>query len=124
MKKIIAFLEENNIDYESVTYGNPYYYNDGFQVPAITVKFDYELAESIPELKKKEKLFQQFMKRKKTHCIGYSGRCGICIPWYSIFSVFDFRRQQEHESRIHADVEKFWKEEHARREALKFETAV
>lgn len=82
------------------------------------------MVESIPKLQEKEKLFTQFMKRKKKHCIGYSGKCGIYIPWYTIFSVSDFKRLQEHESRIHADVEKFWKEEHARRETLGFQAAV
>lgn len=124
MKRIIEFLEQNGIEYESVTCGNPYYYNDGFTVQGITIKFDYDLAESIPELQKKEKLFTQFMKRKKKHCIGYSGKCGICIPWYTIFSVLDFKKLQEHESRIHADMEKFWEEEHARRERMKLEVAV
>lgn len=124
MKKIIDFLKQNGIDYELVNYGNPHYYNDGFTVQGLTIKFDYELAESIPELQKKEKLFTQFMKRRKKHCIGYSGKCGIYIPWYAVFDVSDFKRLQEHESRIQADVEKFWKEEHARHGSLGLQTAV
>lgn len=124
MKKIIEFLEQNGIEYNTVTLGNPYYYNDGFTVQGITVEFNYDLAESVSELQKKEILFQKYMKRKKTHCIGYSGKCGICTPWYRVLSVFDFRRLQEHEARIHEDVEKFWQEEHARREGMKLEMAV
>lgn len=124
MKKIIDFLKQNGIDYELVNYGTPHYYNDGFTIQGITIKFDYELAESIPELQKKEKLFTQFMKRRKKHCIGYSGKCGIYIPWYTVFNVPDFKRLQEHESKIQADVEKFWKEEQERRELSGLQTAV
>lgn len=116
MKNMIEFLKKNGINYEEKTYGNPYYYNDGFTVPAIMVKFDYEFTDDITELQKKEKLFLQTLNRKKNYCIGYSGTCGICIPWYSVFNVFDFKRQKEHEARIHADAEKFWQEEHERRE--------
>lgn len=116
MKKIIDFLKQNGIEYKLVSCGDPYYYNDGFTVQGITIKFDYELAESIPELQEKERLFIKHMKRKKAYCIGYSGKCGIYIPWYTVFGTLDFKRLQEHESRIQADIEKFWKEEHARRE--------
>ena len=119
MKNIIEFLKKNGIDYKKVAYGKPYYYNDGFSVQAIQVTFDYELADDYQELKRKEQLFLQSMKRRKNHCIGYSGKCGICIPWYSVFNVFDFKMQQDHEARIQADVEKFWQEEHARRESEK-----
>ena len=115
MKKIIEFLEKHDIEYNHVTLGNPYYYNDGFTVQGITIKFDYELAESFPELQKKERLFNQYMKRRKNHCIGYSGKCGIYIPWYTVLSTDDFERLEKHEARIHADVEKFWKEDHERR---------
>ena len=52
MKKILEFLEQNGIKYESIAYGNPHYYNDGFTVQGITIKFDYELTESIPEDRK------------------------------------------------------------------------
>lgn len=119
MKRIIDFLEENAIEYRRVNYGNPYYYNDGFTVPAVLVSFDYELSENPDELHRKERLFLQYMSRRKTHCIAYQGKKGICIPWYSVIGVFDCKRLQEHESRIMADVEKFWIEEHARREAEK-----
>ena len=119
MKKIIEFLENTGIEYREVTCGNPYYYNDGFTVPAIMVNFDYELTEDRKALEEKERLFKQYMKRRKTHCIAYSGICGIYIPWYTVMGVFDHKRLEEHEARIHADTEKFWQEEHARREAEK-----
>ena len=32
MKNIIEFLKKNGIEYQEVTYGNPYYYNDVFNV--------------------------------------------------------------------------------------------
>lgn len=56
MKKIIEFLEKNGIEYKLVTCGNPYYYNDGFTVPAISIRFDYESIDCscIPEMQKKE----------------------------------------------------------------------
>lgn len=126
MKKIIEFLEKNGIDYKPVTYGNPYYYNDGFMVPAIMVQFDYESIDcsSIPEMMKKQDAFLKSMERRKNHCIGISGRCGIYIPWYSIFKVEDFKRYQEHETRIQADQEKFWKKEHERRESKKLQAVM
>lgn len=124
MKKIIGFLESNGIEYRRETYGNPYYYNDGFRVPALIVTFDYELTDDRAEMEKKEQLFRQYMKRRKAYCIPYSGVCGIYIPHYTIMSVFDYRRHAEHEARIRADVEKFWKEEHARREAEKLAAAI
>ena len=77
MKNIIEFLKKNGIEYQEVTYGNPYYYNDEFSVPAIRVTFDYELADDYKELKRKEHIFLQSMK------------------------------QQEHEERIQKDIEKF-----------------
>lgn len=126
MKKIIEFLEKSGLDYNSVTYGNPYYYNDGFTVPAIMIQFDYESIDcgSIPEMRKKENAFLKSMERRKNYCIGISGKCGICIPWYSIFRVEDFKRYQEHETRIHADQEKFWQEEHLRRERKELQAVV
>lgn len=54
----------------------------------------------------------------------YSGVCGIYIPHYTVMSVFDYHRHAEHEARIRADVEKFWQEEHARREAEKLAAAM
>lgn len=53
------------------------------------------------------------MKRKKKCCIGYKGRCGICIRWYSIFDTEDYKRYQEHEDRIRKDVENLGKEKQA-----------
>lgn len=124
MKKIIDFLEENAIEYKRVNYGNPYYYNDGFTVPAVQVYFDYELSTDPDELHRKERLFLQYMSRRKAHCIAYQGKNGIYIPWYSVMNVLDCRRWREHENRIKADVEKFWIEEHARREAERLAAAM
>ena len=117
MKKIIDFLENNDIEYRQETYGNPYYYNDGFRVPALVVWFDYELTEDTAALKEKERLFKQYMNRRKAYCIAYSDVCGIYIPYYTIMSVFDYHRHVEHEAQIRSDVEKFWQAEHTRREA-------
>lgn len=102
MKKLVEFLKKNNIEYEYVNYGNPYYYNDGFRVQAISITFDYDLTDDI-----KEKSFLNYMKRKRKCCIGYTGRCGLCIQWYSVFDVSDFKRHQEHENRIKSDTENF-----------------
>ena len=119
MKKIIEFLKENGIEYKIVSLGNPYYYNDGFTVQGITIRFDYELAKDMQGLQKKEEAFLKSIKRKRKHCIGYSGRCGIYIPWYTVLATSDFEKLKEHEARIDADVQKFWKEEHERRECQK-----
>lgn len=124
MKKIIEFLEANGIEYRRETYGNPYYYNDGFRVPALVVTFDYELTDNRAEMEKKERLFKQYMGRRKAYCMPYSGVCGIYIPHYTVMSVFDYHRHTEHEARIKADSEKFWQEEHARREAKKLAAAM
>ncbi|MCM1218798.1 MAG: hypothetical protein NC548_30305 [Lachnospiraceae bacterium] len=124
MKKIIQFLEQNGIEYRWENYGNPYYYNDGFSVPGLIVSFDYELTEDRAALEKKERLFSQYMKRRKAYCVAHSGRCGICIPWYTVMSFFDYRRYTEHEDRIKSDVEKFWQEEHARQMAEKLAAAI
>ena len=123
MKKIIEYLEKNGIEYKPVTCGNPYYYNDGFTVPAIRIRFDYESIDcsNIPDMRRKQNAFTKSMRRRKNYCIGSSGKCGICIPWYTIFKTEDFRRYQEHEARIHADQEKFWKEEHEWREGEKLQ---
>lgn len=122
MNRIIELLEAAGVEYRREAYGNPYYYNDGFQVPALVVRFDYDLTASGEEyraLEGKERDFVQYIKRRKGYCVAYSGRCGIRCPWYAVMSVFDHMRQHEHEARICADVEKFWQEEHARREAAK-----
>ena len=100
MKKIIEFLKENGIEYRTVSLGNPYYYNDGFTVQGITVRFDYELAKDMQEFQKKEEAFLKSMKRRKKHCIGYSGRCGIYIPWYTVLATSDFEKLKEHEARL------------------------
>ena len=124
MKKIIDFLEQSGIEYSREMYGNPYYYNDGFTVPALIVTFDYELTDNRKEMERKESLFKQYMNRQKAHCLPYSGVCGIYIPHYAVMSVFDYRRHAEHEARIRADVEKFWQEEHARREVEKLAAVI
>lgn len=124
MKKIIDFLEQSGIEYSREMYGNPYYYNDGFSVPALIVKFDYELTEDRRTLQEKERRFIQYMDRKRAYCLPFSGRCGVCIPWYTVMGVFDCKRYQEHQARIRADSEKFWQEEHRRREAEKLAAAI
>lgn len=124
MKNLVEFLDKNHIEYEYVNYGNPYYYNDRFRVQAIRLTFDYDLADDIKELEKKEKAFLNYVKRKRKCCIGYTGRCGLCIQWYSVFDVSDFKRYQKHEDRIKSDTEKFWMEEHAKRIAEAMKQAV
>ena len=43
MKKIIAWLEENGIEYSVNKYGNPQYFNDGFSVDGIHIAFYFEI---------------------------------------------------------------------------------
>lgn len=124
MEKIIEFLEKNGIEYRRIMCGNPYYYNDGFRVPAIFVSFDYELTEDRQELKRKEVMFKRYMNRRKGYCIPSSGVSGIYIPHYTVMSVADYHKQEEHVARIEADREKFCQEEHARREAEKLKAAM
>lgn len=63
MKNLVEFLEKNHIEYEYVNYGNPYYYNDGFRVQAISITFDYDLADDIKELEKKKKMLYRIYRK-------------------------------------------------------------
>ena len=115
MKKIKEYLKKNKIEYRIEKFGNPNYYRDNFSVKGIAVKFDYELTSDVKEMKCKETAFLAFLKQINNYCIGYSGKAGIHIPWYTIFRISDFKRLDEHEKRIHREVEKFWETEHVRK---------
>lgn len=110
MKKIIAWLEENEIEYSVNKYGNPYYFNDGFLVEEIQASFYFDGIGNAPE---KEKLLLNFMKRKKSYvCEGSRFGAGYT---YKIMTMFDAARLEQHEKAVADSVEKFWEEEHARR---------
>lgn len=106
MNNFIDFLEENNIEYEIVSYGNPNYYNDGFQVPAIRISFNYELSDNLIGLKKKEDTFLKEIKHNRSFCIGYSYIKDATIHWYSVFNVDDYKRWQDHQAKMQADLVK------------------
>lgn len=110
MKKIIAWLDENNIEYKVNKYGNPYYFNDGFSVDGIQIAFYFDGIGNAPE---KEKMLLNYMKWKKS----YSCQCSRFGAGYSyrIMGVFDAARLEKHEKKVADAVEKFWKEEHERR---------
>jgi len=110
MKKIIAWLEENGIEYKLCQYGNPYYFNDGFSVKGIQVSFYFD---GIGNELKKERLLLDYMKRKKSYVCqrtwfgaGYT---------YRILATLDALRLKQHEKAVTEAVEKFWQEEHERR---------
>lgn len=110
MKKIIAWLEENKIEYSVNKYGNPYYFNDGFFVEGIQIAFYFDEIGNKPE---NEKLLKDYMKRKKSYtCQGSRFGAGYT---YRIMRVFDAARLEKHEKEVADAVEKFWEEEHAQR---------
>ncbi|MCI8795358.1 MAG: hypothetical protein HFG89_00690 [Dorea sp.] len=110
MKKIIAWLEENGIEYSVNKYGNPQYFNDGFSVDGIHIAFYFDGIGNKPE---NEKLLTDYMKRKKSYSCQRS-RFGAGYT-YRIMRVFDAARLEKHEKAVADAAEKFWKEEHARR---------
>lgn len=109
-EKIEKWLEENGIKYTINQYGNPYYFDDGFSVSGIAIAFYFDdIGNNLEDRKKLE----NYMSRKKSYkCIcerfgsGYS---------YRIMTVFDATRLEDHENKVKAAVDEFWKKEHARR---------
>lgn len=110
MKKIIAWLEENKMEYSVNKYGNPHYFNDGFSVEGIQISFYFD---GIGNKTENEKLLTDYMKRKKSYSCQRS-RFGAGHT-YRIMRVFDAARLEKHEKAVANAVEKFWQEEHARR---------
>lgn len=110
MKKVIAWLEENKIEYSVNKYGNPYYFNDGFSVDGIRVAFYFDGIGNSPE---KKRMLLNFMKRKKAYTCQES-RFGAGYT-YRIMTAFDSARLERHEKAVADAVEKFWEEEHERR---------
>lgn len=100
------FLEKNSIGYKIVSYGNPNYYNDGFHVPAVRISFNYELFHNSIELKKKENAFLNEIIHNKSYSIGYSFVKDTNINWYSVFNVDDYKKWQDHQAKMQADLEK------------------
>lgn len=110
MKKIIAWLEENRIEYSVNKYGNPYYFNDGFSVDGVQITFYFD---GIGNELEKEKLLRDFMKRKKSYiCKEYRFGAGYT---YRIMTIFDAARLEKHEKAVADATEKYWEAEHARR---------
>lgn len=110
MKKIIAWLEKNKIEYSVHKYGNPDYFNDGFFVDGIQITFYADRIGNSPE---KKKMLLDYMNHKKTYtcqvtCFGFGYT-------YRIMTIFDVARLEQHEKAITDASEKFWKEEHIRR---------
>ena len=110
MKKIIEFLEENNIEYRAERFGNPDYFGDGFSVSGLVVSFDFFIDDDAPG---KMARFERFMKLKRSYVLkGFQYGAGYT---YRIFKAFDARRLEEHEKAVSEAVEAFWQAEHARR---------
>lgn len=110
MKNIQKWLRENGLEYDQTTYGNPYYFNDGFRVPALTIGFYYDNKGNNWQ---KQADLKKYMKRKKAY-ICKASRFGAGI-YYTIMTVFDERRLIEHENKVQTAVSAYWKAEHARR---------
>lgn len=111
MKKIITWLKESGIEYSANKYGNPDYFDDGFSVDGIQITFYFDGIGNAPE---KEKLLLTYMRRKKSYiCKRY--RIGVGYS-YRIMTALDADRLEKHEKAVRDAVEKFWKEEHEKRE--------
>lgn len=110
MKKIIEWLEENQITYSQGKYGNPYYFNDNFSVYGINVTFYFDGIGNAPE---KKRLLIDYMKRKKSYVCQESLFGAGCT--YIIMTIFDSARLEKHQKTISDAVEKFWEYEHNKR---------
>lgn len=62
MKNIEKWLQENGIEYRKCKYGNPDYFNDGFQVDGLRISFYFD---EIGNTRKQENQLVKFMSRKK-----------------------------------------------------------
>lgn len=110
MKKIVEWLEENEIEYNVHKYGNSYYFDGGFSVNGIQIAFYFD---NVGNTTEKEKLLLNFMKRKKNICLR-KNRFGSGYT-YRIMTAFDAIQLDQHEKAVNEATEKFWKEEHERR---------
>ena len=108
MEKIIAWLEENGIEYSVNKYGNPHYFNDGVSVGGIQITFYFDGIGNAPE---KKRLLEDYIRRKKSY-VFQERRFGAGYA-YRIMTVFDAARLEQHEKAVVDAVEKFWEEEHA-----------
>lgn len=110
MKNIEKWLKENGIEYRKFKYGNPDYFNDGFQVDGLRISFYFD---EVGNTRKQENQLVKFMTRKKAY-ICKSSRFGYGYS-YDIMTVFDAARLEKHEKAVQEAVETFWQAEHARR---------
>lgn len=110
MKNIEKWLQENGIEYRKCKYGNPDYFNDGFQVEGLRIAFYFDEAGNT---RKQENQLVKFMSRKKAYTCKPS-RFGYGYS-YDIMTVFDAARLEKHEKAVADAVEAFWQAEHARR---------
>lgn len=105
MKKIEKWLQENGLEYDHNEYGNPYYFDDGFSVPGITVSFYFD---GIGNDLRKSAEFVRYMDRQKSYtCTRQQFGAGFT---YRIMTVFDTVRLTDHEKRIANAAEAFWQE--------------
>lgn len=117
MKQIEKWLTDNSITYRTAKWGNPYYFDDSFNVSGLMVTFDFY---QDPDASRKMTAFKRYMSRKKSlECKCYSYGAGL---WFRVLTVFDAARLEEHEKRVSDAVEAFWQAEHARRQQVQ-ETA-
>lgn len=112
MKPIEKWLIENDIQFRSEKWGNPYYFNDGFYVSGLIVTFDFYLD---PNARRKMTTFERYMRRKHSYAYKcYKYGYGY---WFRVLTVFDDVRLEDHEKRVHDATAAFWQAEHTRRQA-------
>jgi len=113
MKKIIRWLEENEIEYSVSKYGNANYFKDNFSVEGIQIAFYFD---GIGNIWDKQKALTDYMCRKKSYaCTKSAFGAGYT---YRIMKAFDSWKLAEHEARIEEAAERYWKEEHAQKMAV------
>lgn len=111
MKQIEKWLTDNDITYRPAKWGNPDYFNDGFNVSGLMVTFDFY---QDPDAGHKMRTFKRCMGCKKIYtCKCYKYGAGY---WFRVLTVFDDAKLEDHEKRVSDAIEAFWQAEHARRQ--------
>ena len=106
MRKIIEFLEENEIEYEETfysSYKHPYRIGN-FEVPGIAVYFNSAFPESVRSMEK----FKRFMESKHTYTVKIEN---IFDGWcYHILTKRDKRRLDARDAAIEEESAAFFRE--------------
>lgn len=110
MRQIEKWLQENDIQYRPVKWGNPDYFKDDFFVSGFMVTFDFYID---PDARRKMAEFERYMGHKRIYdCKCYKYGTGW---WFRVLTVTDATRLEAHDKRVSDAEEAFLQAEHARR---------